>query len=192
MFRDAQFSRCMASLNGITVRGSVICHDDTWRSVKCSQGAHCNRVSYEGMAMEHTHDEYWEMILTPGNTAWEYALRYPARHHPDESVFWLLEQRHREAGSVTLRHKCRSLTHCKDASQWRYHNCSCGTRAVEKRTLYHTKNGTIPTKELWSTSWRLVITSIPLLAVRVSRRPLFMDEIFRMATSTHCGWAVFT
>lgn len=66
------------------------------------------------MAMEHTHDEYCEMILTPGTcnsqagtVAGEYALRalrYPARRHPDENVFWWLEQGHRKA------EKCNTAT----------------------------------------------------------------------------------
>jgi hypothetical protein len=36
-----------------------------------------------------------------GTAAWEYALRYPGRRHPDANVFRRFEQRLRETGSVT-------------------------------------------------------------------------------------------
>jgi hypothetical protein len=57
--------------------------------------------------MKYTHDEYCDMLLTLGacnsrddTTAWEYALRYPDRRHPDANVFRRLEQRLCETGSV--------------------------------------------------------------------------------------------
>jgi hypothetical protein len=148
MFRGAQFSRCMASSNGIAICGSIICYNDIYIYIyievfKCSQGAHCIVGS---VVME------W--------SAWEYVLCYPAQHHPDENAFWRQEQHRSETIKCNCEKcQCRLLIHCKDASQWSYHtsNCSCGsgTRAVEKLTLYRTKYETIPTKGLRSTSWRL-------------------------------------
>lgn len=48
------------------------------------------------------------MLLTLGTCIsraatipWEYILRYPCWHHPDNNVFWWLKQHLHEAGSVT-------------------------------------------------------------------------------------------
>jgi hypothetical protein len=55
-------------------------------------------VSCDPMIMEYTHDEYY-MSLTLGTcnsrvstAAREYPLRFPSRLHPDDNVFWRLEQ----------------------------------------------------------------------------------------------------
>jgi hypothetical protein len=49
-----------------------------------------------------------------------------------------------------------------DTSQWRWHNCSCGMRVMEKFIQYHTRIEATPADIPWNTSWR-PISSIPLL-----------------------------
>jgi hypothetical protein len=63
---------------------------------------------YDRMIMEYVHDEYCDMLLTPGTcnsqggtAAREYALRYPGRLHPDVNVFRRLQQHLCETRIVT-------------------------------------------------------------------------------------------
>jgi hypothetical protein len=41
----------------------------------------------------------------------------------------------------------QSPTGCTDTSQWNRHNCSCGTRVVEKLARYRTRTKTLPTED---------------------------------------------
>lgn len=75
--------------------------------------------------------------------------------------------------------ECKSPMDCTDTSQLRYHNCSCGTRAVEKLMQYCMRTGTIPTKGTWSTS-QLSFAFIPLLAEWTS--------VSRWLSSVHVIW----
>lgn len=51
----------------------------------------------------------------------------------------------RETQNITYGTSKWSPTYWTDTSQWRYHNCRCVTRAVEKFELYSNRIGTVPT-----------------------------------------------
>jgi hypothetical protein len=80
-----------------------------------------------------------------------------------------------------------------DTSKWRCRNYNYGTRAAEKLTRYCTRIVTIPTEGPRGPSRRSA-ASKPLLAGRtsVSRWSSSTHAILRIATSTHCGWVLFT
>ena len=126
-----------------TVYSVVRCTSDTL----CTAGLSCYPV-----ITEYTYDEYCDILLNirpallDSNT--RYALLYIGRRHPDANGLRQLEERlHETEGHNTFGScECRSSAHCTDTSQWRCHNWSCGTRAVEKLTLSRTRTGTIPTK----------------------------------------------
>jgi hypothetical protein len=86
--------------------------------------------------------------------------------------------------------QCKSPVDCTDTSQWSFHSCSSGTRAVEKLTWYRIRIGTIPTESPRSTV-RQSIASIPLLVecTSVSRRLSSTDAILQISLiSTRCRW----
>jgi hypothetical protein len=71
------------------------------------------------------------------------------------------------------------------------HNCSCGTKAVEKLTRYPTRIGTIPTEGHRSTSWRSIPSTPPLVQrTCVSRQSACTHAVLRVATSTPCRWVL--
>lgn len=123
------------------------------------------------MTVEYTQDEYCGFLLTTagcncwaGTDALEYALGFPGWLHPYDDVFRWSEQQLREAWSITtMTHvNVASPTVCTDTNQWRCHNCSFGTRAVEKPTRYRKRTGTIQTEGSVIASWRS-IAYMPLL-----------------------------
>jgi hypothetical protein len=76
-------------------------------------------------------------------------------------------------------------------SHWRCHNCSCGTRAIEKLTWCHTRTGAIQTKGPRNTSWVSVASILLLMeSTPVSGWLSPVDAVLQMATVTHCGWAL--
>jgi hypothetical protein len=88
--------REMSPSNGVTYFSAVFswwytghCYRYLIHPVKSSGRCDC-------MIMEYTHDEYCNMLLNPctysGIAAWEYALRYTGKCHPDADVFWQPEQ----------------------------------------------------------------------------------------------------
>jgi hypothetical protein len=100
-----------------------------------------------------------------GTDALEYVLGFPGWLHPYDDVFRWIQQKLRVTWSITtMKHvNVASPTACTDTGQWRCHNCSCGTRVVEKSTQYRKRTGTVPTEGSVIASWRPV-ASTPLLA----------------------------
>lgn len=124
------------------------------------------------MTVAYTQDEHCGFFLTPagcnglaGTDAMECALGFPGWVRPYDDVFRWSQEQLRETWSITtMKHvNVASPTACTDTSPWRCHNCSCGTRAVEKPTRYRKRTGTIQTEVSVIASWRW-IASITLLA----------------------------
>ena len=102
-----------------------------------------------------------------GTDALENALGFPGWLHPYNDVLRWSQQQLRETWSITtMKHvNVASPTAYTDTSPWRCHNCSCGTRVVEKPTRYLKRTWTLPTEGSVIASWRSV-ASITLLAKR--------------------------
>jgi hypothetical protein len=87
----------------------ALLHDNTHRVVRSTQDAQRTaEVSWDLMITEYAHDEYCDMLLTPGTCSSrtgtagrEYPPRHPGRRHPNDNVFRRFEQRLSETGSVT-------------------------------------------------------------------------------------------
>jgi hypothetical protein len=76
-----------------------------------------------------------------------------------------------------------------DTSEGTCHDCSCGTRAVEKLTRYRMNIETIPTEGSRSTSWQS-IASIPLLAERTCFQTVALYG-WNLRVTTYYGSALF-
>jgi hypothetical protein len=132
----------------------------TKRAVRCTPG------NSTQLGSRTTHNEYCDLLLTVGlhsptdTAAWICVPRYFGRRHADTNVFRRLEQRLCETGSDGIC-ECRSPTNCMDTSQWKCHNCSCGSRVLETLTQHRTTVGATPNRgsSKYSASWRSIAHS---------------------------------
>jgi hypothetical protein len=126
--------------------------------------------------------------------AWQYALHYPGRRHTDANVFRRLKQRLRETGGVTP----MALVNAGRPRTVRTVANENAIIAAVDRELWRSSRDIA--RKLGLTQPKVLETLMtincihPLLAEQtsVSRRSPSTDAILFMATSTRCGWALFT
>lgn len=83
---------------------SVIFHNDTQRVVRCTHTVHSRGQLWSndhGICTRRGLHHDLKRNGQAGTAVREYTLCCPGRRHPDPSVFWRLQQRLRETGTVT-------------------------------------------------------------------------------------------